>query len=83
MSPRTKDFVRRATPWVGLLVGAVTIIGAARATANALYVRTSVYRLDRTTDSLTFRVELREQRAMIAGLDSSDKCKRGLRGYCR
>jgi hypothetical protein len=35
------------------------------------------------TDSINHRDEILEIRRMVAGLDSSDRCRRGLRGYCR
>lgn len=40
-------------------------------------------RLRHALDSTSVRAELVAIKAFVAGLDSSDRCRRGQRGYCR
>lgn len=58
--------------------------------ADARYVQTDSFAafqageaLRHRTDSLTLVAEMKDVRRYLAGLDSSDRCNRGQRGFCR
>lgn len=91
MTPQTKKRVLN----VGAIVSATLTIGgmAVKSSAQALdgrYVHTDTFAVFqageaqwRLRDSLTLAAEMRDMRRMLSGLDSSDRCRRGQREFCR
>lgn len=70
--------------------GVPTGANASLRAVDGRYVRTDTFRVYQQgmrekaiTDSTTGAFELREIRHILAGLDSSDRCRRGFRMYCR
>lgn len=97
MSPQTKKrtwtititgaALISAVAWGGQLVAPVASVASS---ANQHWVPADTFRVFRDglsrkqfADSMNLREELRDFRGMLANLDSSDRCRRGLRRYCR
>jgi hypothetical protein len=83
--------VRRAI-WIvstlassGLLLGAIHFVGnlETKAHADSTFVRRDSLALQHLRDSTTAAAERAIDRAILFGLDSSDRCKRGQRDRCR
>lgn len=93
MSPRTKS-VTVSVSAIGtiLVIGGALWTGGSRAitVADTRYVRLEAFRAHRVDeqvqhlrDSTSLRADLVRITSIVAGLDSSDRCRRGQREYCR
>lgn len=94
MSPHNRKTALNLGAWTGALVAVVggAYTGGARVVqmADERYVADSAFvsfqqGLARKfiADSLNAASDLRDMRRMVAGLDSSDRCRRGQTGFCR
>jgi hypothetical protein len=89
---------RSVTISLSALISAIIVIGGAAwgggakvvALADTRYANRDTFvnyrndeQLRRALDSTTVRAELVAVRAILAGLDSSDRCRRNQRNFCR
>jgi len=68
---------------VGRSIHATTSSVETKAHAESTYLSKSEYALQRQRDSGSIYSEVHDMRSVVFGLDSSDRCRRGYRNYCR
>ena len=87
MSPRTKTITLNLGAVVGAIAGVTTAVwgGGSKVVtfADARYVRVDSYTVQRQRDSLNKLASDHAIVAILMGLDSSDRCRRGQSGSCR
>ena len=85
------DGARRLILLIAAIVSVLfSIAVGAKAAADSTYVRRDTFALHNATerqshirDSLLSAADRREVRALLFGLDSSDRCRRGQTNYCQ
>lgn len=90
-SDRRLSLPRGVKVLLALLPLAAALAVVARAAANvetrthadSVYVSKATYALQRQQDSSSNATERNEARHILFGLDSSDRCRRGQKDYCR
>lgn len=91
MTSQLKTTIKHVGFWAALVLGAAAWTARAMiSTVDARYVHTENFTayqqgqaLQHQRDSSSSSNELHDIRAVVFGLDSSDRCRRGYHGYCR